>query len=103
MTTRIQHIIDEIRRKTVALHHQLTLEREKNGSFQLEIQRLNDHLEMQKQKEEGFLSEIATLKMELEATKSQVIEVSVPSVGKTDDEIDELVREIEYCIGQLKK
>jgi septal ring factor EnvC (AmiA/AmiB activator) len=102
MTDRIQHIIEDIRLKTKALHHQLNEEREKNNTFQAEVQVLNERLHYQKQQEESYLAEIAALKLEMETTKSQVIEIERPQ-GKKDEEIDELVKEIEYCISQLKK
>jgi uncharacterized protein YfkK (UPF0435 family) len=102
MTERIQHIIDEIRLKSQAISHQLHEEREKNKALQAELQLITERLEVQKQKEELSLSEIAALKEELEAAKGQVVETSLPS-GRNDEEIDELVKEIEYCISQLKR
>ena len=102
MTDRIQNIIDDIRRKSVALHQQLSDEREKNSVFQSKVQLLTESVELQKQEENKLLSEISILKTELEMTKSQVVENSRPS-GKKDEEIDELVKEIEHCISQLKK
>ena len=102
MTDRIQHIIEEIRLKSKALHHQLLEEREKNNALQAEVQLLNERLHHKNQQEEKNLAEIAALKLEMETTKSQVIEIERPQ-GKKDEEIDELVKEIEYCISQLKK
>jgi uncharacterized coiled-coil DUF342 family protein len=102
MTERIQHIIDEIRLKSQALHHQLNEEREKNRAFQAEMQLLTERLQAQKQRDEEHLAAIDALKAELEMTKSQVVENSTPSASK-DVEIDELVKEIEYCISQLKR
>jgi hypothetical protein len=43
------------------------------------------------------------LKSALETANNQVVEVDRPTQGRRDDEIDELVKEIEYCISQLKK
>lgn len=102
MTEHIQHIIEEIRLKSKALHQQLNEERLKNKAFQDELNLLTERLQLQKLEEEKNLSEIAALKSELESTRSQEIEISHP-IGKSDDEIDELVKEIEHCISQLKK
>ena len=102
MTDHIQNIIDDIRHKSLALHQQLLDEREKNSAFQSEVQLLTESIEHQKQEENKLLSEISMLKAELEMTKSQVVENSHPT-GKKDEEIDELVKEIEHCISQLKK
>lgn len=102
MTDHIQNIIDDIRHKSVALHQQLSDERDKNNAFQSEVQLLTESIEHQKQEENKLLTEISMLKAELEMTKSQVVENSHPT-GKKDEEIDELVKEIEHCISQLKK
>ena len=102
MTERIQHIIDEIRLKSQSMHYQLNEEREKNKMFQLEIQMLSERLQAQNQIGHEYLSEIDTLKTELETVKSQVVENSNP-ISRKDEDIDELVKEIEYCISQLKR
>lgn len=102
MTERIQHIIDEIRLKSQALHHQLNEEREKNRAFQAEMQLLTERLQAHKLRDDEHLAAIEALKTELEMAKSQVVENSNPIVRK-DEEIDELVKEIEYCISQLKR
>jgi len=103
MTERIQKSIEEIRIKSKALFFQLTEEREMNKSLLTELRALKEVESNLKEKEVANLQEISDLKMALEEAKSQVVEVSIPSFGKKEDEIDELVKEIEYCIGQLKK
>jgi hypothetical protein len=35
--------------------------------------------------------------------ENKVVEVPVQTLGKREEEIEELVKEIEYCIEQLKK
>lgn len=102
MTEHIQQIIEKIRLKVQGLHTQLTEEREKSKEFQAEIALLKENQQLQKQKEDENLSQIASLKLELETSKSQIVENSRP-IGKKDEEIDELVKEIEHCISQLKK
>jgi chromosome segregation ATPase len=103
MTERIQKSIEEIRIKSKALFFQLTEEREMNKSLLAELRTLKEIESNLIEKEAACLREISDLKMALEEAKSQVVEVSIPSFGKKEDEIDELVKEIEYCIGQLKK
>lgn len=103
MTERIQQIIDEIRQKSEKVHYLLKDERLKNAALLAEIQELKENQEVLKKSENACLTEIKELKMELEVTKSQIVEISGPSIGKKDEEIDELVKEIEYCISQLKK
>lgn len=102
MTERIQHIIDEIREKSQAMHKLLTAEREKNLELYVEISELKEQLNQSKLDIEAKTQEIANLNTVVETTKNQVVEVPV-SLGRKDEEIDELVKEIEYCISQLKK
>ena len=102
MTERIQKSIEEIRLKSKALFSQLTEEREMNKSLLAELRTLKEVESNLIQKEVAYLHEISDLKMALEEAKSQVVEVPT-SLVKKDEEIDELVNEIEYCISQLKK
>jgi hypothetical protein len=48
-------------------------------------------------------TEIETLKSALHLAENKVIEVPIQSLGKREEEIEELVKEIDYCIEQLKK
>jgi len=102
MTDRIQHIIDEIRAKSQALHKLLTAEREKNMELYVEISEMKDQLKQLNLNLETKDQEIAGLNSVINAAKNQVVEGS-SSNGRKDEEIDELVKEIEYCISQLKK
>ena len=44
------------------------------------------------------------LKVEKTSEKeNKVVEVPIQTLGKREEEIEELVKEIEYCIEQLKK
>jgi hypothetical protein len=103
MTDKIQQFIDEITRKSRDLHQQLVEERMKNEQLRMEIVDLNEQVMINSGQIESQSLEITKLKGELETTKLQVVEEpSVSDHGK-DEEIDELVKEIEYCISQLKK
>lgn len=46
---------------------------------------------------------IEHLKVELEAAKNQELSITSKTPERSEEEIDELVKEIEYCISQLKK
>jgi hypothetical protein len=48
-------------------------------------------------------TEIETLRSALQIAENKVVEVPVQTLGKREEEIEELVKEIEYCIEQLKK
>ncbi|MEN9399912.1 MAG: hypothetical protein RL632_1013 [Bacteroidota bacterium] len=107
MTERIQHSMNEIRAKALELHRELVQERIKNQALQAQIlekeERLQSVLLAGKESENALNAVIDQLKLDLEVTKNQIVEVSVPQNGRNEEQIDELVKEIEYCIGQLKK
>lgn len=102
MTERIQHIIDEIKIKCHALHNLLNAEREKSTELNAEIVDLTHQLNQFRIELDSKNQEIVSLKKEVEETKSQVVEIPMNS-QRSHEEIDELVKEIEYCIKQLKK
>ena len=107
MTERIQHSMNEIRAKALELHSELVQERMKNQSLQAQIlekeQRLEFALQAGIDSENALNAVIDQLKLDLEVAKNQIVEVSVPQNGRNEEQIDELVKEIEFCIGQLKK
>ena len=94
MTENIQHSINEIRSKALRFREEIVV-------LQNERTRL-EQVSACKAELESVLGENHLLKTELEATKSQVVD-SHPHQVRSGEEIDELVKEIEYCIGQLKK
>lgn len=99
MTSEIKSYIAQIRAKAQQLHQEKVLESERSASMLVEISRLKEELAQQNQL-------ISTLKEDLIAANNQLIEkreqVQVPSVSRKDAEIDVLVKEIDFCIQQLK-
>lgn len=115
MTDRIQHIISEIRSKKDAIKDLLRIEREKVQSQNQRISALMTELEEGKKAKLALETELLRLRNDLSATQQELASVkqsqqnevkTVESVSVVENkgnvEIDELVREIEYCIGQLK-
>lgn len=116
MNEKIQHIIQEIRTKKDALKESLSKQTTKANQLEQEVEQLKSEL-LSKDNQLLFLEEEQTklqdeksklendkveLKSLLEETKVQVVNTA-SSENKVDHgQIDELVREIEYCIGQLK-
>ena len=68
-----------------------------------EIQSFKEELYEKSQKEAEQTRLIEKLNQELEMALKQVVELSQRPTGRTNEEIDELVKEIDYCIEQLKK
>ena len=99
MSDKIHQLIDSIREQHSRVNEQLLLEQSKNEMFQGEIEKLKSQIENQ-------LEEFSSLKNELDLAKNEQKEQIITSSKDTmisEEQIDELVKEIDYCIGQLKE
>jgi chromosome segregation ATPase len=104
MTERIQLTIDEIRLKYKALHSQLMEQRQIIDALETDLQFWKSEQLRCMQEQEECKLEISDLKNALDVANSQVVEgFNSSTVQLKEAEIDELVKEIEYCIAQLKK
>jgi hypothetical protein len=102
MTEKIQQIIGAIRTKMVQMHEQLVASREQNNILETENKSLKSQIEMLQKDREDQKAKLSDLELQLMAAKEQVASAPV-SQSRKEEEIDELVKEIEYCISQLKK
>ena len=103
MTENIQNSLDNILSKVKSIHGELLKERKNNSDLENEIQQLRaTNLEKTNQVF-SLETEVETLRSALLLAQNKVVEVPVQVVGKREEEIDELVREIEHCIEQLKQ
>ena len=103
MTDNIQKIIDQILSKSNFLHKIVLEERDKNSHLNIEIELLNKLLS-EKNEECLLLSKnLDSVQSALSLAQNKVIENPVHAIGKSEQEIDELVKEIEFCIEQLKQ
>lgn len=99
MTSELKSLIEQIGAKSRQLHQSLVAERERVRSMTDEINRLNaDISEFQNQKK-VMEDELQNLRTELSQAREQV---QVPPVSTNGVEIDVLVKEIDFCIQQLK-
>lgn len=103
MTEQISGIVLQIQGKFHDLHQQLLAEREKNNALETELRQSGSLLSanqeqifLLEQQNQELQKELNQLNEQFESQKSQVI------LDK-DAEIDELVREIDNCISQLKQ
>ena len=103
MTEKIQDTIQKISRNIVRVGEALHMERSKNEILQEEIDRKNEQLTAEASAIVLLKEEIESLKSALHLAENKVVEVLVPVKGKNEQEIDELVKEIEFCIEQLKQ
>lgn len=99
MTSELKSLIEQVGAKSRQLHQLLVAERERVRSMTDEINRLNAEIsEIQNQKK-GMEDELQNLKTELSQVREQVQVLPVSTNGV---EIDVLVKEIDFCIQQLK-
>lgn len=103
MSDRVIQLIDTIKEKAVQFHTDLQSEKKKNAELESKLSELNSSI-AQKQKEiQSAESRISELLGELKTLKEQKVETPVAANDISNEEIDELVKEIEFCIAQLKQ
>ena len=103
MTESVHRKINQVKEMVSKLSVELVGLREQNAQIQLELSGL-------KTENIGLKTEINSMEIalnnsgeELAFLKEQNNDTSSPTNPNKEKEIDELVKEIEYCIGQLKK
>ena len=102
MSDRILELVGGIKEKVSLVKSQLEKERSHSESLQIEVDSLKKQLEDSQVVLDSFTAKLSELETKL-ITKEEQDVVVVKETGVSDDQIDELVKEIEYCIGQLKK
>ena len=103
MTEKIQHIINDIRLKSNSLHSQLVSERERAKELEVELNEVTSQKNVL-ESEKTYLNEsVIKLKSELETIFKQRVDEENSITESRNQDIDDLVREIEHCINQLKK
>ena len=102
MTDKIQHIIDGIRLKCKTLYYQLVAERALRLEHEAELTSIKSEFSVLKIENNEIQLENSKLKTELETIIQQRIDENQAGLKDRNEEIDDLVREIEHCINQLK-
>jgi uncharacterized coiled-coil DUF342 family protein len=103
MSDRINQLIESIREKSMLLKDQVANEKRSNENLQQEIQGLQQEIAQKNEQITGLKARIDQLNENIQSAKEQNIEQASPNNMLSDEQIDELVGEIEYCLGQLKK
>jgi len=101
MTEKIQSSLAEIRSVVQQLHGKLSEVLIHNQQLQNELAAAKAQLEEKDHAVFSLQTEVESLASTLKVTKERVVEV--PIIGKRNEEIDELVKEIDKCIQQLKQ
>ena len=99
MSEKIHQLIGSIRENISRVNDELVEEQSKNETFQNEIEKLNSQIEEQQEKLNALMGELDSAKNE----KSEQVITRSEDTMISEEQIDELVKEIDYCIGQLKE
>ncbi|AEA44157.1 hypothetical protein [Fluviicola taffensis] len=99
MTSELKSLIEHIGAKSRQLHQSLVTERERVRSMTDEINRLNAEVSEYQNQKKTMEEELQSLNSELNQAREQV---QVTPVSANGVEIDVLVKEIDFCIQQLK-
>ena len=102
MTEKIQQLIEDIRLKYKTLYSQLIEERTLRLDQNAELTSLKEQNSILNSKINEFEIENLKLKLDLETIIQERIEERNSNLKIRNQEIDDLVREIEHCINQLK-
>ena len=101
MSDQLSQLISDIRSKALKINASLQEQRDENKLLESKINSKDEELNQFRSEIKSLKSEIDSLKEELENKVEPSVEMN--SVSMNDEEIDELVNEIEFCIEQLKK
>jgi flagellar biosynthesis/type III secretory pathway chaperone len=103
MTENIQSIIDQISSKTKEVYNLLVQEREQNASLKASNSQLQTELDQKNTEMQKLAAKLNEQEEKMVSmTEQNSVPTAIPSLGRTQ-EIDDLVKEIEFCIGQLRK
>jgi chromosome segregation ATPase len=110
MTEQISGILHLIRGKFHELHASLEVERARNASAESEVRRLRSLVSAGEEKLQLQETVCRQQEEEINALQSSLVQLNEQISNQTseltvnkDAAIDELVREIEHCISQLKQ
>lgn len=103
MSDRVSKLIDSIKGKAVQLHQELQNERTKSAGLEDELAALKGDLNAKSAEIQASKEKIAQLGDQIKTLSEQKVDQSNSGTDISDEQIDDLVREIEFCIAQLKQ
>ena len=103
MTEQTQKSITLLRTKFMGLHQNLVSAKEQIAALSLENEKLKSALNNVEESRTLLEADLEKAKLEVVAANKQVVNSSLVSQGRNNEQIDELVKEIENCIASLKK
>jgi len=103
MTENLNTLIADIRTRSLDLAAQLKAERAQHEALQAELRRLEELYQAEQAQVEQLQTAIEELNVSLAEAQNKVVEVPVVTKSRNAEEIDALVKEIEFCIDKLKQ
>lgn len=103
MNAQIANTIQQLKEKFSSLKADLAIERNYVSQFQVDLQQMRALLSSSEERLAALESENQVLQAENVQLKEQIRSMPVLETPNRDAEIDDLVREIDFCISQLKK
>jgi chromosome segregation ATPase len=102
MPDQINVLIDAIEEKISFLRNRLSIERANNEKLHGENEAMKNEILFKEKEIDAHQSRISDFEKGISATQGQSVLVAEEKIIP-EQQIDELVKEIEYCIAQLKK
>ncbi|HBW86790.1 MAG TPA: hypothetical protein DEF82_08670 [Crocinitomicaceae bacterium] len=102
MESHIDSQIDRIRAIFYKLKADIVQEQERSAALEIEAKRLVEELSFEKQKTKELQRQVESLMDRISTNEQEVNPDSSEKIFRKDEEIDALVREIEFCIQKLK-
>ena len=102
MSEETLHRIDNIRQKVKAIHNNLLEERLNNQSLQEKIDSLQKDIFNLKDENKKIIEENVDIRSKLEEARKKDDGTHLFNNVKSNEEIDEMINEIEFCIEHLK-
>jgi ABC-type phosphate transport system auxiliary subunit len=103
MTENLNTLIEDIRTRSMQIAAELKTERAQHELIQVELRRIQELYQAEKAQVELLKASIEELNVSLAEAQNKVVEVPVATNGRNAEEIDALVKEIEFCIEMLKQ
>ena len=103
MTENLNTLIEDIRSRSLQIATDLKTERAQHEVLQGELRRIQELYQAEHNKVKQLEVEIEELNVSLAEAQNKVVEVPVATTSRNAEEIDALVKEIEFCIEKLKQ
>jgi chromosome segregation ATPase len=103
MTENLNTLIEDIRSRSLQIAAELKTERAQHEVLQGELRRIQELYQAEHAQVKQLEVTIEELNVSLAEAQNKVVEVPVATSSRNAEEIDALVKEIEFCIDKLKQ